>query len=202
MEKVILATNNEGKIRELSSLISGESWEFISPAAAGIELDVEETGRTFEENAVIKAKSYAKASNLPAIADDSGLEVDALNGDPGVFSARYAGPDASDNKRNEFLLFNLANVPWEKRTARFRCVIAIAFPEDRLILCKGECPGIIAFEPKGENGFGYDPVFYLPELGKSMAEISLEEKNRISHRAKAARKAQEFLTDLLRMGGS
>jgi len=100
------------------------------------------------------------------------------------------------------LLFNLANVPWEKRTARFRCVIAIAFPEDRLILCKGECLGIIAFEPKGENGFGYDPIFYLPEFDKTMAEISLDEKNKISHRAKAARKAQEFLTDLLRMGGS
>lgn len=202
MEKVILATNNKGKIRELSSLISGESWEFTTPAAEGIELDVEETGRTFEENAVLKAKSYAKASNLPTVADDSGLEVDALNGDPGVFSARYAGPDISDEKRNEFLLSNLTNVPWEKRTARFRCVIAIAFPEDRLILCKGECSGIIAFEPKGENGFGYDPIFYLSEFDKTMAEISLDEKNKISHRAKAARKAQEFLTDLLRMGGS
>ena len=200
MDKVILATNNKGKIRELSSLMSGESWVFTSPTDEGLEIDVEETGRTFEENAVLKAKSYAKASNLPTVADDSGLEVDALNGDPGVFSARYAGPDASDSKRNEFLLFNLANVPWEKRTARFRCVIAIAFPEGRLILCKGECPGIIAFEPKGENGFGYDPVFYLPEFDKTMAEISLEEKNQISHRAKAAHKAQEFLTDLFRMG--
>jgi len=202
LEKVILATNNKAKIRELSSLISGESWEFTTPAAEGIELDVEETGRSFEENAVLKAKAYAKASNLPAVADDSGLEVDALNGDPGVFSARYAGPDISDKKRNEFLLSNLTNVPWERRTARFRCVIAIAFPEDRLILCKGECRGIIAFEPRGENGFGYDPIFYLPEFDKTMAEISLDEKNKISHRAKAARKAQEFLTDLLRMGGS
>ena len=202
MEKVLLATNNAGKIKELSSLVHGYHFEFTTPAAEGVNIDVEETGRTFEENAVLKAKAFAKASNLPSLADDSGLEVDALNGDPGVFSARYAGEDASDKKKNELLLSNIMNVPWEKRTARFRCVIAIAFPEGRLILCKGECPGFIALEPKGENGFGYDPIFYLPEFDKTMAEISSDEKNRISHRARASHKAREFLDDLLRMGGA
>lgn len=202
MQKVILATNNEGKVRELSSLISGELWEFTTPAREGIELDVEETGVTFEANAILKAKSYCRASGLPALADDSGLEVDALNGDPGVYSARYAGPDATDEKRNELLLSALSNVPWDKRTARFRCVVALVFPEDRIILCKGKCSGIIALAPKGENGFGYDPIFYLPELDKTMAELSPEQKNEISHRAQASRKASEFLADLLRMGES
>jgi len=175
----------------------GERWRFTTPAEEGINLDVEETGTTFEQNAVLKAKAFAKASNLIALADDSGLEVDALDGAPGVLSARYAGPDATDTERNRYLLSRLADIPWEKRQARFRCVIAIAFPNGEMVMCKGECPGIIAFEPKGENGFGYDPIFYLPESDKTMAELDMVRKNEISHRGKAARQAQFYLKTVL-----
>ena len=194
--KLLIATNNKGKARELSALLAAPIWECTTPAEEGIILDPEETGKTFEENAVAKARAFAKASGLITVADDSGLEVDALNGAPGVYSARYAGPEATDAQRNDYLLARLSGVPWEKRQARFRCVIAIAFPDERLVLCKGECPGLIAFEPRGENGFGYDPIFYLPELGKTMAELTPEEKSRVSHRGKAARKAREFLQSL------
>ena len=197
MKKILLATNNQGKVQELSSLISGKIWEFTTPSEQGIDLDVEESGYTFEANAILKAKAYSQASNLITLADDSGLEVDALNGEPGVFSARYAGPDATDEERNQYLLSNLSVVPWENRKARFRCVIAIAFPDGDLVMCKGDCPGMIAFEPQGENGFGYDPVFWLPEFNKTMAELTIDEKNEISHRGKAARQAQFFLTDVL-----
>ncbi len=198
MEKVLLATNNQGKARELSSLIGGEAWEFTTPAREGINLEVEETGNTLEQNAILKAKAFALASNLIALADDSGLEVDALDGAPGIFSARYAGPEVSDKERNDYLLSKLAGVPWEKRQARFRCVIAIVSNDDEPVLCNGECPGMITFEAMGENGFGYDPVFWLPELGKTMAELPLEIKNEISHRGKAARQAQSYLAARLR----
>ena len=198
LEKVLLATNNQGKARELSSLIGGEAWEFTTPARERINLEVEETGNTFEQNAILKATAFAHASNLIALADDSGLEVDALDGAPGVFSARYAGSQASDKERNDYLISRLDGVPWEKRQARFRCVIAIVSNDDEAVLCKGECPGIIAFEPKGDNGFGYDPIFWLPEFGKTMAEITLEKKNEISHRGKAARQAQLHLAACLR----
>lgn len=194
--KLLIATNNQGKARELVALLSDSMWECTTPAQEGITLDPEETGKTFEENAVIKARSFARASGLITLADDSGLEVEALNGAPGIHSARYAGPDATDAQRNDYLLARLSGVPWEKRQARFRCVIAIAFPDERLVLCKGECPGLIAFEPRGENGFGYDPIFYLPELGKTMAELTPEEKSRVSHRGRAIRKAREFLQSL------
>jgi XTP/dITP diphosphohydrolase len=197
LKKVLLATNNQGKARELGSLIMGETWEFITPAEQGINLEVEETGTTFEQNAVLKAKAFAKASNLITLADDSGLEVDALDGAPGVLSARYAGPDATDQERNDYLLSKLADAPFEKRQARFRCVIAIAFPNGEMVMCKGECPGIITFEPKGENGFGYDPIFYLPEFEKTMAELTMDRKNEISHRGKAARQAQFYLKIVL-----
>jgi XTP/dITP diphosphohydrolase len=197
LKKILLATNNQGKLQELRSLISGKSWEFTTPAEQGIHMSVNETGVTFEANAVLKAKAYAKAADLITLADDSGLEVNALNGEPGVFSARYGGPDATDKERNEYLLSNLSEVPWENRKARFRCVIAIIFPDGELVLCKGDCPGMIAFEPKGENGFGYDPIFWLPSFNKTMAELAIDEKNEISHRGKAARQAQLFLTDVL-----
>ncbi|MCL0088227.1 XTP/dITP diphosphatase [Dehalococcoidia bacterium] len=198
MPKLLLATNNRGKLRELSALISSEAWELTTPAREGVEIEVKETGKTFEENAAIKAMAYAKAANLVAIADDSGIEVDVLNGEPGVLSARYAGEWVSDRQRADHLLANIAGVPWEKRSARFRCVIAIATPEGEVEFCSGECRGFIALESRGENGFGYDPIFYLPEFGKTMAELNFEEKNRVSHRGKAAREARLVLERLSR----
>lgn len=197
LQTVLLATNNQGKARELSSLIAGEAWRFTTLAEQGIELEVEETGITFEQNAVLKAKAFAKASNVITLADDSGLEVDALNGAPGVYSARYAGPEATDDDRNRHLLSELSGVPKEKRQARFRCVIAIAFPDGEMVMCKGECPGVITHEPRGGNGFGYDPIFYLPEFDKTMAELTMEQKNEVSHRGKAARQAQFYLKTVL-----
>ena len=198
MERLLLATTNKGKIRELESLISSESWQLTTPDLEGVRAVVEENGTTLEENATIKAAAYARAAGLTAIADDSGLEVEALNGEPGVLSARYAGEGASDKERTDHLLAKLASVPWDKRKARFRCVIAIAFPDGRVELCEGECPGIIAFKSRGAGGFGYDPIFYLPEFGKTMAELNLEEKNRVSHRGKAAKKTLELLGSLKR----
>ncbi|MCL0074506.1 XTP/dITP diphosphatase [Dehalococcoidia bacterium] len=198
MPKLLLATNNRGKLRELSALISSEAWELTTPAREGVEIEVKETGKTFEENAAIKAMAYAKAANLVAIADDSGIEVDALNGEPGVLSARYAGEWASDRQRADHLLANIAGVPGEKRSARFRCVIAIATPEGEVEFCSGECRGFIALESRGVNGFGYDPIFYLPEFGRTMAELNFEEKNRVSHRGKAAREARLVLERLSR----
>ncbi len=157
---------------------------------------VDETGGSLEENARLKAVAYAARSQLLALADDSGLEVDALGGEPGVLSARYAGEGASDSDRVNYLLLRLKDVPWEKRTARFRCVIAVATPGGRVELCSGECPGFITFEPRGSQGFGYDPVFYLPELGKTMAELPMELKNQISHRGQAARQVRQALAKL------
>jgi XTP/dITP diphosphohydrolase len=192
-KKLLLATSNEGKAREYRALLSGVPYEIVTMTEQGFNLEVEETGASFEENARLKAAELAAESGLLSLADDSGLEVDALNGEPGVRSARYAGENASDEDRYLFLLEKLKDVPDEKRTARFRCVIAIAPPDNKIKLCSGECPGVITRKPRGNNGFGYDPVFYLPELGKTMAELSSEEKNRISHRARAAVKAREWL---------
>ena len=158
--------------------------------------EVEETGRTFHENAVIKAKEYARLSGLITLADDSGLEVDALGGEPGVLSARYTGPNASDEERNAYLLKKLEGVPTDKRTARFRCVIAIAFPDGKVEVVEGRREGVVQYAPRGNNGFGYDPIFLLPELGLTMAELPPEQKNTLSHRAEAARKAAVYLRSL------
>jgi XTP/dITP diphosphohydrolase len=196
MTKLLLATTNRGKIREYRSLLSRVSFELVTPDEVGIDIAVEENHPSYEENASVKATAYAIASHLITLADDSGLEVDILDGEPGVRSARAAGEEASDKDRVEHLLARLKNTPWEKRMARFRCVIAIASPEGRTELCQGECRGLIVFEPKGENGFGYDPVFYLPEFDKTMAELPLEVKNQISHRGKAARDAYRILERL------
>jgi XTP/dITP diphosphohydrolase len=179
-------------------LLHDSPFVLTTPEERGVEVAFVETGATLEENAALKAKVYARASGLLTLADDSGLEVDALGGEPGVFSKRYAGEKASDEERVDFLLKKLSHIPWEKRGTRFRCVIAIATPDGKLELCQGECQGIIAFEPRGEGGFGYDPIFYLPELDKMMAELSLEEKNKLSHRGKAARKALQVLEYLLK----
>lgn len=193
MSKLLLATNNQGKAREYKSLLEGVPFELVMPTELGITTEVEEVGRSFEENATIKAATLALESGLLSLADDSGLEVDALGGEPGVLSARYAGEDASDADRVRYLLAKLEGIPQEKRQARFKCVIAIANPEGEVQLCSGECDGFIVFEPKGERGFGYDPIFYLPELGKTMAELPPETKNKISHRGRAAAKARTLL---------
>ena len=196
MPKLLLATTNRGKLREYRHLLKGLPFMLVTPADEGIDITVDEKEKTFEKNARLKATTYSRLSGLVALADDSGLEVDALDGGPGIVSARFAGEQAGDKDRVEHLLDRLKDVPREKRTARFRCVIAIATPEGRTELCDGECPGLIAFEPRGENGFGYDPVFYLPEFGKTIAELSLEMKNQVSHRGKAARKAYSVLERL------
>lgn len=191
--RLLLGTNNKAKVREYRVLLEGIPYDIVTPADLGITLDIEESGATFEENASLKASAYSSMSSLIALADDSGLEVHALNGEPGVMSARYAGEGASDKERIEYLLAKMAGMPLQERDARFRCVIAIASPDGSITLCSGECPGVIALEPKGEGGFGYDPVFYLPQLGKTMAELSMDEKNEVSHRGKAAIEARRIL---------
>jgi XTP/dITP diphosphohydrolase len=196
MPKLLLATTNRGKLREYRQLLKGLPFTLVTPDDEGVDITVDEKKKTFEENARLKAVTYSRLSGLVTLADDSGLEVDALDGAPGIISARFAGEEASDKDRIEHLLDRLKDVPWEKRTAHFRCVIAIAIPEGKVELCDGECQGLIALEPKGENGFGYDPVFYLPEFGKTIAELPLETKNQISHRGKAARKAYIILERL------
>jgi XTP/dITP diphosphohydrolase len=196
MAKLLLATTNWGKIREYQSLLGGLQFALVTPDEVGVNIDVKEDYPTYEENASIKAKAYARISQLITLADDSGLEVDILGGAPGIHSARAAGETASDKDRVEHLLVRLKEVPLNKRTAHFKCVIAIATPEGRIELCHGECSGLIALEPRGENGFGYDPVFYLPELDRTMAELPLDTKNRISHRGKAVREAYRILEQL------
>jgi len=196
--RLLIATNNLGKVAEFRRLLEGCGWELVTPADIGLELEVEEAGQTYAENATIKAEAYAKASGLVTLADDSGLEVDALGGRPGPLSARYAGPDRTDEERVQALLQELTGVPDDKRTARFRCVIAIAAPEGRVELVEGKVEGRIAHEPRGENGFGYDPVFLLPERGVTTAELPPDEKNAVSHRGAAARKARAVLERWLR----
>ncbi|HJX13039.1 MAG TPA: XTP/dITP diphosphatase [Dehalococcoidales bacterium] len=200
-EKLLLATNNPGKVREYKSLLEGIPYEIVTPAGQGISGEVEETGATFEENARLKAAALAAASGLLSLADDSGLEVAALGGEPGPRSRRYAGEGATDAERISYLLDRLKDVPEAGRAARFVCVIAVAAPDGLVGTCEGECRGVITREPRGEGGFGYDPVFYLPELGKTMAELPPEEKNRVSHRARAAEKAREMLMKLARQKG-
>ena len=178
--KVILASQNQHKLVELSAILSQLGFEIALESEYGLHVDVDETGTTFEENSLLKAEAVMKASGMPVLADDSGLMVDALNGAPGVYSARY-GHKSSDAERIAYLLENLKDVPAERRTAKFVCVR----PDGRRIVARGECPGQILFAPKGTGGFGYDPVFYLPELEKTYAELAPEEKNAISHRARA-----------------
>ena len=196
MPKLLLATSNPGKVKEYSYLLRGLGYQITTPAEEGITEAVTESGNSYEQNARLKAVAYAKSSHSITLADDSGLEVDALNGEPGIRSARFAGETATDAERVSLLLARLNGVPWEQRTACFKCVIAIATPEGQSETCYGECHGIIALEARGKKGFGYDPVFFLPELGKTMAELPLEVKNRISHRARASQKARQVLRQL------
>ena len=197
MPKLLIATNNAGKVAEFRQLLDGCGWEIVTPAELGIALDVDETGQTYLENATIKAVAFAKASGITALADDSGLEVDALDGRPGILSARYAGPDLTDVERAGELLKELAGVPDEERTARFRCVIAIARNEDDVRSVEGMVEGEIARTPRGKNGFGYDPVFLLPDRGMTAAELTPDEKHAVSHRGVAARKARILLESML-----
>ena len=191
--RLLIATNNMGKLRELTELMEDIPFDLVSLGDMGIRHDVEETGGTFEENATLKAETYCELAGVMTLADDSGLEVDALGGEPGVRSARYAGPDATDADRVEFLVGKLVGTDPETWSARFRCVIAISEPNGPTYLYAGSCEGRIVSEPRGENGFGYDPVFLFPDIGLTMAELSDERKNIVSHRAEAARKAARSL---------
>jgi XTP/dITP diphosphohydrolase len=196
MSQLLIATNNQGKVREYQELLEGIPFKLVTPVQLGLRLDVEENGTTFAENARIKAVTFSQASGLLTLADDSGLEVDALHGEPGIRSSRYAGPGATDTDRVNFLLARLKNVPAPQRGAHFRCVIAIAWPDGRVEFCSGQCEGTITLAPEGNGGFGYDPVFYFPELKKTMADLPMEIKNRISHRARAAQEARRLLEKL------
>ena len=191
--KLLVATRNPGKVLELRELLRDIPFDITSLDETGVSHEVVETGSSFEENALIKAEEYRALSGLLTLADDSGLEVDALGGAPGVTSARYGGPGLSDEDRVRLLLENLKDVAWADRSARFRCVIAVAWPSGETHTVTGVVEGIIQYEPSGANGFGYDPVFYVPHLGKTTAELSMEEKNHISHRAQAAGRAAHLL---------
>jgi XTP/dITP diphosphohydrolase len=195
MRKLLIATNNRGKLAEYLELLKDLPFELTWPEKEGLKLKVEEKTGSYRENAIAKAVTWAKATGLITLADDSGLEVDALGGAPGPVSARYGGLE-TDRERYELLLKKIEGIPWPQRTARFRCVIAIAYPDGEVHTFEGVMEGLITLEPKGEHGFGYDPVFFLPELGKTVAQLTLEEKNRLSHRAQAARKARDFLLSL------
>jgi len=196
MPKLLLATSNLGKIREYRLLLDDLGYQMITLAEEGLTEGVAESGNSYEQNARIKAITYAKLRRLLTLADDSGLEIDALNGEPGVKSARFAGEAATDVDKVSLLLAKLNGVPWERRTACYKCVIAIATSEGHCNICYGECCGLIAFKTKGKNGFGYDPIFFLPELGKTMAELPLEVKNQISHRGRASQHVRQVLQQL------
>ena len=193
MKKIIFATGNQDKMKEIREILSDMDVEVVSMKEAGIHADIVEDGSTFEENAVIKAKTICKMTGEITLADDSGLEIDYLNKEPGIYSARYMGEDTSYRIKNANLIERLNGVPDEKRTARFVCAVAAAFPDGSVKTVRGPMEGRIGYEEKGENGFGYDPIFYLPEYGCTSAELSMEEKNKISHRGKALRAIKEEL---------
>ncbi|WP_431027419.1 XTP/dITP diphosphatase [Lysinibacillus sp. LZ02] len=196
MKQVVIATKNKGKAKDFEALFSPLGYEVVTMFDVAPDMEIEETGTTFEENAVLKAETLAKALHTIVIADDSGLAVDALDGAPGVYSARYAG-DHDDEANIVKVLENLAGVPEEKRTARFMCALAIAGPELETTTVFGTCEGIILEEKRGTNGFGYDPIFFVPELNRSMAQLTPEEKGAISHRGNAIRKLADLLPTLL-----
>lgn len=199
MSKIVLASGNKGKVREFNELLAGLGYEVIPQTDFGVP-EAEETGLTFVENAIIKARNAARHTGLPALADDSGLEVDALNGAPGIYSARYAGPECSDQANNDKLLGVLANIDDARRAARFQCLLVyMSHAEDPTpLICQGTWEGQIAREPRGDNGFGYDPLFLVPELDRHSAELAPEEKNRLSHRGQALRLLVEALENRLK----
>ncbi len=196
MKRIIFATGNKDKLREIREILVDLDIEVISMKDAGITADIVEDGTTFEENAIIKAKTIHELTGEAVMADDSGLEVDYLNKEPGVYSARYMGEDTSYHIKNMSLVERLKGVPDEKRTARFVCVIALVTEDGQVITTRGNYEGIIGYEEKGENGFGYDPIFYVPEYGCYSAELSREAKNAISHRGKALRLMREEIEKL------
>jgi len=195
--KLLLATNNPGKVAEYRQLLADCGWELVAPDELGLGLPAEETGDTYEENARMKALKAAQVGGLHALADDSGLEVDALGGEPGPRAARFGGEGSTYQEKMALLLEHVEGVSSRERGCRFVCVIAIADPQGGMRLCRGECVGLVAEAPQGEGGFGYDPIFYLRERSLTMAQLSAEEKNAISHRGRAAQIARETLKELL-----
>lgn len=197
MRKLLVATKNKGKVKEFKRRFETDELQVISLLDLDEDLDVEETGTTFAENAVLKAETIMRMTNQIVIADDSGLVIDALDGEPGVYSARYAGPEKDDEANINKVLSEMKSVPDEKRTASFQCLLAVAIPDKKTEVFSGSCDGRIAHERSGYEGFGYDPIFYLPSYQKTMAELTPEEKDAISHRGKALDRLQEVFQDLL-----
>ena len=193
--KLVLASKNQKKLKELRDILSAQGVEVVSEAEVGVDVDVEETGTTFAENAYLKAHAVMEATGLPAVADDSGLCVDALNGAPGVYSARYGGPELDDVRRYRLLLENMRGQL--DRRCRFVSAICCCFPDGSKVEAEGECAGTLAYAPRGEDGFGYDPIFFLPEQKKTFAQLTAEEKNAISHRGKALAAFREKMKDKL-----
>ena len=193
MKKLIFATSNEGKMNEIRMILSDLNMELLSLKDAGIDVDIEENGTTFEENAVIKARAISDLTGELVLADDSGLEVDYLNGEPGIYSARYLGKDTPYSVKNRHIIDALADAKGDERSARFVCAIAAAFPDGRTITTRGTIEGLIGYEEKGHNGFGYDPIVYVPEYGMTTGEMDPVKKNEISHRGKALRAMRELI---------
>lgn len=197
--RIIFATSNQGKMKEIRMIMADLGLEVLSMKEAGYMADIVEDGASFEENAIIKAKAVAGQCQDIVLADDSGLEIDYLNGEPGIYSARYLGEDTSYDIKNQALLDRMQGVPKEKRGARFVCVIAAVFPDGSVKTSRGTIEGIIGYEPKGSNGFGYDPIVYVPEFGKTTGELLPEEKNKVSHRGKALERMKEEIRQYLQM---
>lgn len=194
--RVVLASQNKHKLAEIQAILSRFDMELVLQSELGLHIDVEETGASFEENSMLKARAVVEATGLPAIADDSGLCVDVLGGEPGIYSARYGAPECvTDRDRLNHLLENLRGVRSEERTARFVCVITLLRPDGSSLIARGSCEGLITFEPRGEDGFGYDPVFYVPAMGCTFAQMGAERKNAISHRANALMRLERMLEE-------
>lgn len=194
-KKIVFATGNQDKMKEIRMILADLDVEIVSMKEEGVSIDIEENGTTFEENAVIKAKAVAECTDAIVLADDSGLEIDYLNKEPGIYSARYMGEDTSYEIKNQNLLDRLSGVPKEERTARFVCAIAAVLPDKEVIVKRETIEGYIGYEPAGENGFGYDPIFYVDEYNCSTAQLPAEKKNELSHRGKALRAMKDALRE-------
>lgn len=194
MKKIIFATTNQGKVREVKMMMEGFDVELYTMKEAGIDVEIVEDGNTFEENAIIKAKTIMEITGETALADDSGLEVDYLDGAPGIYSARFLGEDTSYEEKNDYIINKLKDAKGKERSARFVCAMAVAFPDGEVLTCKGTIEGLITYEQKGKNGFGYDPIVYVPEFEMTTGEMSPELKNSISHRGKALEQMKEILS--------